>query len=247
MSQLARALWAESLKLKRTLALWMAFVAPLVIVLLQFMMLWHRGAPLAKVRDGWELLSGGIYTLWAVLMLPLFITLETALLAGIEHSQKMWKHLFTLPVSRSVVYSAKLIVAAAMIAVSCFVLVIGTVTAGLLLRQLTPGALAQPVPWNDLLAKAAATFLASWLLIALHSWIALRWPSFALACGAGMAATVGTGLIAGSERWWKFYPWSLPFHALTSNHLQLSLTIGAFGGLLIAILGCWDVARRDTL
>jgi lantibiotic transport system permease protein len=248
MTQLARALSSEVLKLKRTIALWMVFIAPMVVVTLQFMMLWKRGERFTAGREIWPIMVNGSYSLWAVLMLPLFITLETALLAGIEHSQRSWKHLFALPVPRSTIYVAKVLVATAMIGASCVILALGSAAAGFALDGLLPKAIVGPVPWNDVLTGAAAMFLASWLLIALHSWVALRWPSFALASGVGMAMTVGTAMVANSARWWKFYPWAFPMHATLGNdNTPLALTLGAFGGIVIAVLGCWDVTRRDVL
>jgi len=248
MKLLVRALHAETLKMKRTLALWMVLLAPFVVVLLQFMVLSQRGRVLLRDGDVWRTVISGTYSVWAVLMLPLFITLETALLAGIEHSQKSWKHLYALRIPRSTFYIAKLIAATAIVAGACVVLALGTAGQGLVLARMFPHVKFAAVPWNDLAVGAASMFLSSWLLIALHSWVALRWPSFALACCSGMAATVGTVLVASSERFWKFYPWSLPFHAAqAAQSAQLALTLGAFGGLAIAVIGCWDVTRRDVL
>lgn len=250
MKQLIRAISSETLKLKRTLALAMVFVAPLVVVLLQFMMIWQRnGMSEGFRRNPWGMFQAGTFSLWAVGMLPLFITLETALLAGLEHGPKSWKHLFALPVPRSVIYTAKLLVTAALIALSCLVLAAGTIAGGYGLSFLKAGADFSSGPhWAELATGTLSMFLASWLLIALHSWIALRWPSFALASGVGMAATVGTALISNSERFWKFYPWALPIHAsMGAQTAALALTLGAFGGLVLAVFGCWDVVRRDVL
>lgn len=87
---LARTLSAELLKLKRTLAFRMIIVAPLLVATLQFFVLWNQ----KRFPDGfklWEMLPRNVLSLWAVFMLPLFITLETALLNGLEHSEKQWK------------------------------------------------------------------------------------------------------------------------------------------------------------
>jgi hypothetical protein len=250
MRDLGRAISAELLKVKRTLAFWMVFVAPLVVVTLQFLMLWQRsGAHKRMVVDAWPLVITGTYSFYAIGMLPLFITLETALLAGIEHSQKSWKQLFALPVSRGTIMTAKIVVAAAMIGASCVVLLFATVAAGYALSALVPTAtFASQPPWGLLWSGIGRMFIASWLILALHSWIALRWSSFALASGFGMAATVGIALIANSERWWKIYPWALPVHAsVVTTSGQLAMTLGVAGGLIVAVLGCWDVARRDVL
>lgn len=248
MKTLARAIASELLKLKRTLALWMVLVAPLVVVTLEFLLiLQHLGK--RPIADGWKLVTHGTYGFYAVGMLPLFITLETALLAGLEHNAKAWKQIFALPVPRSAIYTAKLLVAAALIAASCMVLFAGTVAAGYALAALLPNADFSSGPqWEELVTGAASMFLASWLILAIHSWVALRWQSFAFASGFGMSATVGVALISNSERFWKFYPWSLPVHASVHNpNVTLALTLGAFGGLLVAVAGAWDLARRDVI
>ena len=63
-------------------------------------------------------------------MMPLLIALVTALLNGIEHSDKQWKHLFALPVPRWAVYFAKLIVAQGLILTSTLVLALFTAIVG---------------------------------------------------------------------------------------------------------------------
>jgi hypothetical protein len=248
MKTLARAIASELLKLKRTLALWMVFVAPLVVVTLEFLLILQHISK-RRIPDGWQLVTGGTYGFYAVGMLPLFITLETALLAGLEHNAKAWKQIFALAVPRSAIYTAKMLVATALIGASCIVLFAGTIASGYALSALLPNANFTSGPqWEELVSGAASMFLASWLIIALHSWVALRWQSFAFASGFGMSATVGVALISNSERFWKFYPWSLPVHAsLPNSNTLLALTLGAFGGLVVAIAGSWDLARRDVI
>ena len=60
MTALIRAANAERLKLKRTLALWLAIIAPLSIVALQFVVFYDRRAYIAqKEVSGWVLLPSG--------------------------------------------------------------------------------------------------------------------------------------------------------------------------------------------
>src|SRR5690349_16013582 len=110
MTSLLRALHAELLKLKRTLAVRMIFVAPLLVALLQFFIALNQRRVPANFKL-WEAVFRNGLTVWAIFMLPLLITLETALLTGIEHSEKQWKHLLALPVPRYTIYAAKLLVA----------------------------------------------------------------------------------------------------------------------------------------
>ena len=99
---LGPALAAETLKMKRTLALSLTFLAPLLVVALNFVIYWQRGSTLAPQQDNvWIRLTQNNLVLWDLITLPLFVTLQTALLGGLEHTQKNWKHLFALPVARA--------------------------------------------------------------------------------------------------------------------------------------------------
>ncbi len=46
------------------------------------------------------------------------------------------------------------------------------------------------------------------------------------------------------------FPWSLPYVVLarqaTSTLRGTALLVGIVGGIIVAILGCWDVVRRDV-
>src|SRR5262245_36910203 len=118
---LLRVLHAEILKLKRTLAFRMIFVAPLLVATLQFFVVWNQRR-FGENFKLWEMVPRGSLSVWAVFMLPLLITLETALLNGIEHGEKQWKHILALPIPRHAVYATKLLVAQALAAASTLIL-----------------------------------------------------------------------------------------------------------------------------
>jgi hypothetical protein len=87
MTYLIRSLRAEALKNKRTLALWLALLAPLVVAGLNFGILLQRG-PITVPSGGNAWLWYGQMNLvtWGLLMMPLFVTLETALVGNMEHT-----------------------------------------------------------------------------------------------------------------------------------------------------------------
>ena len=121
-----RALYAEQLKVKRTLALWLVPLAPLVIIALQMAIVLQR-PEYYRQKDptsAWIDYGGQTVFLWAILMLPLFITLETALLANLEHGNGQWKHLFALPIPRNAIYAAKQVSSMVIIGLSSLVLAI---------------------------------------------------------------------------------------------------------------------------
>lgn len=248
MTTIARALWSESLKLRRTLAFRMAFIAPLIVVFLQLMLLLQRGDAFLKPGDNpWFALRHAI-GLWSALMLPLFVTLEAALVAGLEHGTKQWKHLFALPAPRWSVYVAKIAACLALTAIATVVLGVGILAGGFVMRLFRPDLTGGPPPFLLLARQASLAFLAAWLMLAVQAWVSLRWSSFTVAVAVGMSATVAGFMVGQSGRWGPLYPWSLPLHVLTPGRPIASiLTLSLAGGLIVMALGCWDVTRRDVL
>jgi hypothetical protein len=249
MTALLSALHAESLKLKRTLAFRMIFVGPLLVTLLQFFAALNQGQRIAADFKFWEVVFRNSLTVWTIFMLPLFITLETALLAGIEHSEKQWKHLLALPVPRYTIFVAKLLVTLMLALVSTVVLCVLLVGTGYVLVALRPEfGVGNSPNYRWLLQHTLTLWLAAWLIIALHTWISIRWSSFTVALGTGVAGTF-FALFATSARFGKFYPWLLPFNTmnLTANPRTVSaLLLGVTGGVIVATLGCADFVRRDV-
>ncbi|HKV10812.1 MAG TPA: ABC transporter permease [Thermoanaerobaculia bacterium] len=253
MQSLLRALQAELLKLRRTLALRLTVVAPLVIAGLCFLVFYKSITGGHKIGGGlppWTALSQQVLLLWALLMMPLFIALETALLAGLEHQEKNWKLLYTQPVPRWTIYAAKQLTGMGLIAISVLVLFVLILLVGWSLNLLIPGTgFAEPAPWRQLLRYCGAIYLAAGILLSLHTWVALRWHSFVVAMAVGIAGTVAASLVMYSE-WRLYYPWTAPF--LIANNfasgklLGNAILFGAVGGLVIALLGAWDLGRREV-
>ncbi|MBN1660240.1 MAG: ABC transporter permease [Anaerolineae bacterium] len=251
--ELLRALHAERLKLKRTLAFWLAPIAPLVIVALQMAVVLDSADLMRQnlPADPWGEYGGQVVFLWTMLMLPLFITLETALLANLEHANAQWKHLFALPVRRGAIYAAKQVAAFVLIGISMAALYILLVGSGLLIRGIVPGlGLETPVPWLALLRHVGLAFVASWLILAIHTWIAFRWHSFVVASATGIVAMVVAVFIFRSDTWNAWYPWTLPGLVAASLEEGLmpvrELLLGGLGGVAVALLGGWEVTRRDV-
>ena len=243
---LVRALHAELLKLKRTLAFRVIFVLPLLIALLQFLVI-LRTKTYARGFNLWQTHPTNSFQIWAVFMMPLLIALVTALLNGIEHSDKQWKHLFALPVPRYSVYFAKLIVAQGLILMSTLVLGVMTVIVGVAGTYLRPElASAGPVPYVWLAKQVAFVWLASWLIIAIHTWISMRWSGFPIALGAGIGGTF-FALFAASASLGKYYPWLLPMNIFVDGRFATALMLGIGGGIVAAVLGCLEFVRRDVM
>ena len=243
---LLRALHAELLKLKRTLAFRIIFVLPLLIGLLQFFLILRTKA-FQRGFNLWQTHPTNSFEIWAVFMMPLLVALVTALLNGIEHGDKQWKHLFALPVPRYAVYFAKLIVAQGLILTGTVILGLVTAIVGVAGMYLRPElANAGPVPYVWLAKHIALVWLASWLMMAIHMWISVRWSGFPIALGAGIGGTF-FALFAASASIGKYYPWLLPMNILIADRFAMALLLGIGGGIVAALLGCFEFTRRDVM
>jgi hypothetical protein len=252
---LARALHAESLKLKRTIALKMVVLAPLTVIVLTLFM--ASQAPFSTVRrlsptDHWTALVRVNLQFWGLLMLPLYFTLQTALIAGLDHSDNQWKALFSRPVPRWTVYIGKLLFLVAMTATSTAVLAAGMLLEGMLLRSVAPELrLAFPGPVGMIVQRTAAMTALAFLPLTVQHWVSLRWRSFSIAVGVGVIAIVtsfGMLLSAGPYGAWpEYFPWSLPMLVLARHPVNLHLTVwsATAAGVAVAVLGCINFCRRE--
>ena len=108
LGDLGRALAVERIKIRRTPGLWLVAVLPAAPAFLHVLVTLNAGTPPARgMPDPWLIYGQSVLVMWAVILLPLFVALETGLLAGVEHQSGGFKHLFALPVRRGVVYTAK--------------------------------------------------------------------------------------------------------------------------------------------
>ena len=245
MKSLFRALHAELLKLRRTLAFRVIFVLPVLVSLLQFFIVLRTKKFPVGFRL-WETMATNSLQIWAVFMMPLLIALVTALLNGIEHSDKQWKHLFALPVPRHSIYFSKLVVSQGLIFLSTLVLALLIVVVGIASTHLKPElAAAGSVPFAWIAKQTSYVWLASWLIIAIHTWISMRWSGFPIALGAGIGGTF-FALFAASARLGKYYPWLLPMNIFIEGRFAMALILGIGGGIFAAILGCYEFVRRDV-
>ena len=243
-----RALRAETLKLKRTLALRMILLAPTLVALLGLL---AQSVAVSRDRGDlaatlWESHTRSSLTIWAVFLMPLLITVETALLSGIEHGERQWKHLFALPVPRYAIYWAKFAMAQGLVLLSTLFVSLLVPLSGWLLILWHPSlSAAGPPPILLIVTRALECWLAAGLILSTNLWIAIRWPSFTVPLGAGIAGTF-FALFAASAEAAKYYAWLLPLNVLSGgDRLRIALTLGIGGGLLVAVLGCIDFTRRE--
>jgi hypothetical protein len=249
---LLRAFNAEILKVRRTLALRLTLIAPLVIAILQMAISLDEGQRfMFEEGNAWLFITRQALVSWALLMQPLFITLETALIAQLDHSGDHWRHLFALPLPRWSVYTAKLLVCALLTALSLGALLFYSLLFGALLRQVRPGpAFDQPIPLIALFKLFLLVFVSSGLLVSVHTWTAHYWRSFTASASFGVFMTIA-GMLVINSGLAVFYPWTHTAVLLNrfANGLPYLPLLGA--GCLVAtaitLVGGFLFTRRDVL
>ena len=253
---LLRVLHAEALKMKRTIALKMVLIAPVAVGLLILFV--ASQAPFSMLRRNgaggeWMELVRLNLLVWALLMLPLFITLETALVAGLDHAENQWKNLLARPVPRWTLYVAKLLVVMAMTAASTAMLLCGVLLTGAVLPRLQPEVhFGFPVPLAAIVRQGAEVAGLAFLALTIQHWVSLRWRAFSVATGVGILAMVTSYLMVVSSRqtgaWPQYFPWSLPMLVLARppQNIDAVLWISVAIGLAVTAAGCSDFCRREV-
>jgi lantibiotic transport system permease protein len=250
MAEFFRAVAAEAVKIRGTLARRLCWVAPLVVVGLDVLMMLVRKfpeRPIPRPTEAWLGFTQEAFGLWAFLMLPLFITLQSALLAQLEHGERQWKHLLALPVGKGVHYGAKVVMLVAMIFTAFLFLGGFTLLGGYFLAWAKPSlGISGPGPFGYLLEKGLQVFLISTAMITIHTWIAIRWTSFTVAVATGMSATV-IGFLVGQSEYRAYYPWSMTLQVLGGKAVEPGPAIAI--ALIVAAAayawGLWDFRRRE--
>jgi hypothetical protein len=252
MKTLSRALSAETLKMKRTLALWLTLLTPAALVFLEVAGATQQQGNLSSLSpdiNRWSLLFEELLSIWVILIFPLFITLETALLGQLEHGNNTWKLTHTQPVPRWATLAAKQIWGLGLITLGMVALIGLTLVGGTVLDILMPELkIEPPIPWADIFQQTGIALLAGGIILGIHTWIAYRAQSFVVSSAIGISMTIA-GLILRGLDWAEYFPWSMPAAALYKYYEGTAVTsylvIGMLGWLVFTLLGNLNVSRLE--
>ncbi|MBW4085310.1 ABC transporter permease [Paenibacillus sp. S150] len=165
-------------------------------------------------------------------------TLICSLLANVEHQMSSWKQLLALPVSRTSVFMAKLLLCLLLLAVSCLILSAGTAGLGLLL-----GFGSQPVPYSVVLRIGFASYAAALPVIALQLWLSLSSRNQTLPVSLGIALSLLSLFSMYLSEW---IPLTWPALAWSASRPWLFSGAGLLLGLLVLLPGAVHFERKDV-
>src|SRR5579862_4250196 len=114
---------SEFYKTRKTLAFWSAVILPLLICFLIFVGFFSKSDKLTSLPGVilWMEFAAPVLLVMGSLLLPMLIVFEAYSVNNIEHKAETWKTLFSLPLSKWSVYSAKYFYALTLIVI-CLVL-----------------------------------------------------------------------------------------------------------------------------
>lgn len=206
---------SEWMKLRRSIV-WVVVLIPAILV---FAVGWLSG--MAEGGGSWRELLAVVSVVHALLFLPLLVSVLTAFVCRYEHQSGGWKQLLALPVSRYVVYTAKLTMVALLLA-----LIQLLILAALLITGIWQG-YAGTIPWGALFASVLGGWAACLPLAALQLFAAMWLQSFAAPVAIGTFFTLPNMLVINSKDFAPYYPWAQPTLAMMPG--EQSMSFGAFG------------------
>jgi ABC-2 type transport system permease protein len=234
----------EASKLRRSLALALCVAAPACVAFICLMFLVTKKGP-----SPWHALFGEGLALWSYFMLPMSVTALTVLIAQIEHGPRMWNHILALPVPRWRIFAAKAIVAMAMAGLMTVLFTAMLIAIGYTWSAAMPAKVLTGEPPVTALAQAMGyVFLASFALVAVQLWAALRFRSFVPPLTLGIMGTFGALAVTASKQFYIF-PWLLGAYAMqiVGDNAEAALAWGFFGGLALFAAMCVDLSSREKL
>lgn len=234
----------EWIKLRRSLALILCFVAPACVS-------GFAALALATAHSGksWDRHLDEGLAMWSFFMLPMSVTALTILVAQVEHSPRMWHHVLTLPIRRWSLYLAKLIVTLALTVLMQALVFVGLYVAGWLVLTALPG----QHPSGDLqlggmLVGMTAMTIGAVPMIALQLWAALRFRSFVPPLVLGILGTFAALVFtaAGTN---VYLPWLLPVYSTMWPKAAglWGVGLGLAGGLVAIAAMIADLSRREAM
>lgn len=196
-------LQSEFYKSRKTLGFWAAILLPVIITSLVSLGFYAESHKFAT-RPGfllWMMFSGSILNVMGALLLPMLVIFIGYSVNSIEHRADTWKTLFSLPISKWAVYSAKFFYALSLVFLSLLLFALLTVALGNLLGIIKP-----ELKFADYQGEAIIfsvyfkLFLSALGIFSVQFLLSLLWADFLKPMGIGFVCTIA-GVIFASAGW----------------------------------------------
>jgi hypothetical protein len=194
---------SEFYKSRKTLGFWAAVLLPVIITSLVSIGFYAESHKFAS-RPGfllWMQYSGAVLNVMGALLLPMFVIFIGYSVNSIEHRADTWKTLFSLPISKWSVYSAKFFYALSLVFLSLLLFALLTIALGNLLGALKPELKFADYDGESILFSVyLRLFVAALGIFSVQFLLSLLWADFLKPMGIGFVCTVA-GVIFASAGW----------------------------------------------
>jgi hypothetical protein len=201
----------ELLKTKRSLALLMMFLSPLMVLLVNILLLLNNKGEFIGEK-GWSMYWMQNYAMWGYFMMPLYIALITALLNGIEHRSNGWRFMMSLPIKQKDLFLAKLILAWLYLLGASVVLFLSVLLSIFCLDAF--GITGADMLSFEVSQKLIYTMVAGLAILTIQHIVSWRWKNIVAPLGLGVVATMSIMQFSHSK-YWHFNPWT--YTLMTTN------------------------------
>jgi lantibiotic transport system permease protein len=209
---------SEFYKTRKTMGFWSSVLLPLLLCLLLFIGFFNHSDKLAHSPGMilWLQFAGAILGIMGSLILPMLIVFIAYSVNSIEHKADTWKTLFSLPISKLSVYTAKYFYAFFLVFICLLLFVLFTLGFGNLLGALKPELKFSEYNVARLLAEVYfKLFLSALGILSIQFLLSLLFRDFLKPMGIGFVATITGVILAGNS--WKYaylFPYSHPMLAI---------------------------------
>ncbi len=233
-----RVMASEFLKIRRKMILFLVFLGPIGVISLEAVNFGIRYDWLTGIYK--EDLWGGLIGEVAMLSIPTIViglTILTSMIANIEHQTNAWKQLLSLPISKTKVFTGKVLLSVLLLLTACLLLAGGTIALGLLLKFGTS------IPFLYLMKMCFFPCLAALPLIILQIWLAITLKNQAIPLTSGI---LGAIVVMYSMNFPDWVPWKWPLLVNEWNQPIYSVFAGLVIGILLYFMSLIDFNRRDV-
>ncbi len=203
MTTLAAVFRTELIKSKNTFAVWLVGLGAAFVPFLFFLIYlnrWEKFIPKTG-ENPWIVFFNNCLSTASFILIPFFIVLLSSLIVNIEHKSNAWKHLLTLPVSKSALYLNKLGVIIGLTLMCYGFFVIFTLLAASLLGLFKPklGFLSHVPDVAQFLKIILQSFVSTLGVLAIHYWLSLRLKNIFVSLGIGLVGIITATVLL--SRW----------------------------------------------
>lgn len=260
-----RSLRSEFYKNRKTLGFWCAILLPLLICVLVTWGTYNHSNKLAAVPPllQWLTFSGSIINVMGILVLPFYIIFVSYSVNNVEHRAETWKTLFSLPLPKWSVYTAKYVYTVNLVFLCLALFYAFTIASGNLLGYMKPELKFHETSIAAELSRLyLKLFINSMSIISIQFLLSLLWSDFLKPMGIGFVMVI-TAAIGFAANWTYLYlfPYAHPILAISgmirraranfNPHITIVyFTRETYAGLICAavvfVLGFFIVQKRSV-